>query len=234
MTHFFRIMLRTVNVTAAREFYDSVLGSEPRDSFELHEQALARGATPHWLGFIQVDDVEAKTAAFGAHGFSQLGPKWVNPEGLEACYLRSPGGAIVAVGRAPLPAGEEVTIDQGGQVKLVFAALNTAAVEPEKRAYSEQLGWSFGEPFMLEQVGTFALFSYAPGKKAAGAIGDIAGRPGVHPHWVYTFQVSQLEPALAAVTRGGGEIVQRVRTPSDTLDVLCHDPQGALFALRGA
>jgi hypothetical protein len=34
----------------------------------LHEQAIARGARPHWLGFIEVDDVERGAAAFVERG----------------------------------------------------------------------------------------------------------------------------------------------------------------------
>jgi catechol 2,3-dioxygenase-like lactoylglutathione lyase family enzyme len=51
VTRFFYYALRTSDVARARAFYTAVLGNDDAEIFELHEQAVARGARPHWLGF---------------------------------------------------------------------------------------------------------------------------------------------------------------------------------------
>src|SRR4051794_39161194 len=93
--------LRTTDIPAARAFYAAVLGKNHAEIFQLHEQALARGARPHWLGYLDVGEVDAMASAFGARGATPLGPKWVNPQGLEAAVVRDPGGAVVALAKPP-------------------------------------------------------------------------------------------------------------------------------------
>ena len=103
MTCFFRYDLRTTDVAGARAFYTAVSRNGDATIFQLHEQAIARGARPHWLGYLQVDDVDSSASAFAARGATLLGPKWVNPEGLEAAVMRDPGGAVIALAK-PSPA----------------------------------------------------------------------------------------------------------------------------------
>jgi hypothetical protein len=46
--------LRTSDVVAAWAFYASVFGDVVIDVVPLHEQAVARGARPHWIGYLDV------------------------------------------------------------------------------------------------------------------------------------------------------------------------------------
>src|SRR6188768_3417184 len=100
MTQLLRVYLRTLGVDAARAFYTTVLGPRELPMFELHEQAVARGARPHWLGCLAVEDVDAMLDAFVRRGATSLGAKWKNTEGIEAAVVRDPGGAIIALARA--------------------------------------------------------------------------------------------------------------------------------------
>ena len=63
---------------------------------------------------------------------------------------------------------------------------------------------------------------------------DIAGRPGVHPHWLFHFRVPALEPAMDAVRAGGGVVLPPVTLPGGARVAVCDDPQGAAFALHGS
>src|SRR4051812_2053088 len=101
MTQFFHYVLRTTDVDRAHAFYSAVLGDTKAEIVPLHEQAVARGARPHWLGFLDVAEVELAASAFVLRGAAPLGPKWINPRGLEAAVLRDPGGAVVALGKPP-------------------------------------------------------------------------------------------------------------------------------------
>jgi predicted enzyme related to lactoylglutathione lyase len=221
----FHYALRTTDVEAARSFYAAVLGRSDLEIFQLHEQALARGARPHWLGFLDAGDVDAALSAFVARGAQQLGPKWERA-GLEAAVVRDPGGAVVALAK-PAPA----SATDAPKPDIVWHQLNTTDVSRAKANYSELFGLCFTEPVELGALGTFHLFSWQAGGAIVGALSDIAGRPGVHPHWLFHFRVAALEPAVEAVRAGGGLVLPLVVLPNGDRVAVCDDPQGGAFAL---
>ncbi|HEX4477622.1 MAG TPA: VOC family protein [Polyangiaceae bacterium] len=231
MMGFFEYYLRTIDVDGARAFYSAVLGDRKLEVFQLHEQALARGARPHWLGFIDVGDVDGATSAFVARGATSLGPKWVNPQGLEASVVRDPGGAVVALAKpAPKPASDASAGDSSLGVE--WHLLNTRDVEGAKKNYSEVLGWEFKAPLDLGTYGVFHPFAWQAGGAPVGSMSDIATRPGVHPHWLFHFRVGALDPAVDAVRARGGSVVESVVIPGGDRIAICDDPQGAAFTLR--
>src|SRR5208283_3506322 len=107
MTTFFRFELRTTNADGAREFYARVLGHDRAIIWPLHEQALARGARPHWLGSLDVEDIEQTAAAFVERGATRLGPTVPRRDGGQMAVLRDPGGAVVALAT---PAAENAQV----------------------------------------------------------------------------------------------------------------------------
>jgi predicted enzyme related to lactoylglutathione lyase len=230
-SHFFRVQLRTLDVDAARTFYASVLDSRALHMVPLHEQAIARGARPHWLGFILVEDVARAAELFTQRGAAPLGPKWVNPDGLEAAVMRDPGGAIVALGK---PAGhaDELARAAGPTSEVVSCTLNTADVERARTIYQALFGWSFQEPLELGPLGRLHPFGFRPGAAPVSAMLDTAGRAGVHPHWLFHFRVEALEPAIERVREAGGSALPTMRLPNGERLAVCDDPQGAAFALH--
>lgn len=227
MAQFFHQVLRTTDVAAARAFYAAVLGDERAEIVALHEQALARGAKPHWLAMVEVEDVGAALTAFVAREAMQLGPKWVNSEGLEVAVVRDPGGAVVALGKPPrgwAAAGP----------KVIWRVLHTLNVERARANYGELFGWRFLEVVELPGLGRFQPFAWVTGGPPVGAMTDIAERPSVHPHWLLHFGVARLEPALAAVDARGGTRAALVSLPDGGQVAVCDDPQGAAFALYEA
>jgi uncharacterized protein len=233
MTRFFQLQLRTTDVDAAREFYDRVLGAAPRRIVPLPEQALARGARPHWLGFLDVEDVDGAAAAFAGRGAAPLGPASVSPDGVRAAVMRDPGGAVVALAKPP--AGAPARPDAGAAgagADVAWHLLHTTDVARAKATYAELFGWSFAEPFELAPHGVFHPFAWEAGGPRVGSMSDIATRPGVHAHWLFQLRVAALEPAMDEVRRSGGLVLEPVTLPSGERVAVCDDPQGAAFALR--
>jgi predicted enzyme related to lactoylglutathione lyase len=229
MGRFFHYALRTIDVVAARTFYAAVLGNDAAEIFPLHERARARGAPPHWLGFLDVGDVEASLSAFVLRGASSLAPTWVNPQGIEAAVVRDPGGAVVALAKPPATA-----VPAGGAIvgpHVAWHLLNTANLEQAKANYGELLGWEFGAPLPDGGHGLLHPFAMEPGGSASGALVDIQGRAGVHPHWLFHFRVDALAPALEMVRAGGGSSLGPFALPSGDHVAVCDDPQGAAFGL---
>lgn len=232
MTHFFKLTLRTSDVDRARSFYTTLLGDQPLDVVQLHEQAVARGARPHWLGCIHVDDVDRSAAAFIERGATSLGPKWVNAEGLEAAVVRDPGGAVVALAKprgaasaAPPPAN---TVSP----EVVWYGLHTADVERAKVDYHELFGWELAQPIDAGALGIYHPFAWERGASSVGFMADISGRSTVHPHWLFHFRVASIAGALEVVRGAGGLVIGPLTLPDGEQVAVCDDPQGAAFALR--
>jgi predicted enzyme related to lactoylglutathione lyase len=227
---FFKITLRTTGVDAARSFYTSLFGiaAELLDVAPLHEEAIARGARPHWLGFLDVGDVDRAVAAFRERGATPLGPKWVNAEGLEAAYVRDPGGAIVALARPPADAH----LPSSTASHVSWHQLNTPDVERAKATYGALFGWEFTEPRDFGPLGSFHPFAWQRDGTTVGSMFDIGGRPEIHPHWLFHFRVANIDSAMEAVRAAGGVVVADVVPPTGERIAVCDDPQGAAFAIR--
>ena len=223
MTRFCRIELRTTDVAAARGFYRALLGDAGSDIVPLPAEAIARGARPHWLGHLGVADVEGVARAFVAEGATSLGPIRPSATGGAVALLRDPGGAVVALATPP-PAPVRADV--------VWHSLNTADLARATAGYCGLLGWQPTEVVDLGPHGRHQMFAWSRGGASVGSMSDIAGRPGVHPHWLFHFRVAALGPALAAVRAAGGLVLDPVTLPNGTRVAVCDDPQGAAFALQ--
>jgi predicted enzyme related to lactoylglutathione lyase len=224
-TPFFLFDLRTTDADGAREFYARLLGDPRAVIWPLHEQALARGARPHWLGYLGVEDPERAIAGFIDRGATRLGPTPPTDDGRQGVVLRDPGGALLALAPRPL-------VDTKAGAHAVWHVLNTNDAPRAARNYADLFGWEITAPIDVGARGVFHPFAWQAGGETVGAIGDIAARPGVHPHWLFFFEVAALDPALATVRDAGGVVVEVSSLPSGERVAVCDDPQGAAFALR--
>jgi predicted enzyme related to lactoylglutathione lyase len=224
MAKFCRFDLRTTDAEAARAFYQSVLGHDRSVIWPLHEQALARGAKPHWLGSIGVDDVERASARFVERGATPLGPARPTADGGMAAVLRDPGGAIVALAT---PAAAQQRPDVG----VVWYALNTNDLAKATANYCELFGWAVTGQLDLGAEGVFHQFAWEAGGESVGVLGDIATRPKVHPHWLFFLEVASLDAAMAAARNAGGLLLDPLTLPDGARACVGDDPQGAAFGL---
>lgn len=226
MTQFCRFELRTTDVPGARDFYRAVIGDLRTDIVALPAEAAARGARPHWLGHLGVDDVERVADALTVRGATRLGPTRPAADGRVVAILRDPGGAVVALTTPPeSPAPPEYT-------GVLWHTLNTADLSRTTACYCALFGWQLTQAQDLGPLGVYHHFAWRTGGPSVGAIADLAGRPGVHPHWLFHFRVAALEPALAAVGSAGGLVLPPVVLPDGERIAVCDDPQGAAFALH--
>jgi predicted enzyme related to lactoylglutathione lyase len=224
LTRFTPFTLRTSNPEAARRFYAALLGHQDSEIFPLHEQAVARGARPHWLGQIEVDDVERAVAAFVERGATRLGPSATFPDGHRFTVLRDPGGAVV--GLVSPSAYREPN-------HVVWHQLNTLELDKVSAGYAELFGWQMTELKRHAEHGAFQHFRWPDSDRDCGAITDITGKPGRHPHWLFQFRVPDLARATDLVRAEGGLVLGPFAWPNCEQVVVCDDPQGAAFALRG-
>jgi hypothetical protein len=232
---FCRYSLRTTDLVAARAFYAEAIGLELPDgmsagsaleAWPLHERALARGAPPHWLGHLAVDDVEAMVNRLVGLGSEPLGPTVRGRDGTPFAVLRDPFGDVIAV-RA-----------RGGNASdspVVWHQLHTRDAERAWALYHERFGWAHTQTLDVpEPVGGYRLFAWNESGVTVGGMGNTARLPGVHTHWLFHLPVVDLDEATARVRALGGTAMEPFTLPDGRRLAACEDPQGAAFGLASS
>jgi len=208
---FVRWTLRTADADAARAFYDALLEEGAPDVSELPASLRARGAKPHWLGYLVTREIDPSIEAFVARGAARLG---------NGGLLRDPGGAVLALTSSPERSRRDV----------VWQQLLTSAPERAKKDYGELFGMTMGARVEIPQHGAFDEFAWGVGQPS-GSIGDITGKPHIHPQWLFFFRATELEQATSHVRTNGGTVIGPTTLPDGRRVAVCEDPQGAQFAL---
>lgn len=224
---FCRIELRTTEVESARTFYTTLFGHDRATIWPLHEQARARGAVPHWLGHVDVGDPQRLTGTlrdFIARGAVQLGPVMATDDRGHFVVIRDPGGAILSL-NAPLNRPMDAA------PAAAWSVLNTNNALIARTNYHELLGWDVVDAATASVHGPFYDFSFTRGSPPAGAIVDIVGRPGIHPHWLHFFNVASVDEAMAVTRRAGGTAFDAGLVSSGKRLAVCEDPHGAAFGV---
>ena len=220
---FARYELRAIQPDAARAFYAGVVGEADALEFsELPARARALGAVPHWLGHVSVPDVEAAAVAWVEASAQRLGPTRRSSDGFEIVALKDPFGAVLGL-----------TAREASTGPVVWHELTTLDQERAFLAYSARFGWQRAGSFELDStLGLYQEFSYTEGEPVGGMLSGVR-LPGIHPHWLYYFAVSDLDASTAEAVARGARVLP-VRTPllAPTRFVVCEDPEGAMFALR--
>lgn len=244
--------LRTLDLDAAAAFYGDVLGWRLRPAAAgglfcagdvpvaslcaLPERARAAGAPAHWLAEIGVPDVDAYRERLLAQGAEPRGPVRRDGDGA-VCSLRDPQGAGVGLcdrpgSPSPAVAWHELHVPDPARALAVYGELfgwrQTGALElPEPLGTYRTFGWAGDAP---DDTGASAALAPSVG----GALSN-ARRPEVHAQWLLCFATTDLDRAAQRVQALGGLVVQGpVTFPGGPRLVVCDDPQGAAFALRGA
>jgi len=223
---FCRFELRTTDPDAARSFYDRLLGPElwghDIEVGTLPPQAVARGAVPHWLGHIAVENVDTTVERFVTRGATPLGPRSGVP-----CILRDPFGVIVAL-----------TQGRWAETRNSRVPWQMLHVSDETQAfavYADIFGWKPLRTFDIEGAPRgVQAFTWNQTTRPAGSVANTASSPGVHPHWMFFFRCEALENSLAIVREFGGLTLPAIKQPDGSRVAACEDPQGAAFGLYQA
>jgi predicted enzyme related to lactoylglutathione lyase len=213
-------------VDSARTFYQELLGEDFwGDGIEvgpLPPQAAARGAPPHWLGHVAVDDVVDALHRCIQSGATPLGAM---PQGAAAsgAIIRDRFGALVGM----------TSEDRLRRAERVAWRLLSVRDEIEAlTSYSALFGWVSRESLDLgPQRGRHVTFAWDRTGVAAGSVANIARLPHVHPQWLFFFRTENLERSLDVVRALDGLTLQQTESAAGDPVAPCDDPQGAAFAL---
>jgi uncharacterized protein len=240
--------LITTDVVTARDFYAEVLGWGAQDAstldlpytlfttggaalgglMELPEHARQMGATPRWMGYVGVQDVEVSV-----HQIKRLGGTvYVEPANTNIgriSVVADPQNAIFGLAEGLGPGQVQgAQLDQPGRVgwhELLAADWTKASA-----FYGEVFGWQKATA-ELGQTETYQLFS-AGGQTIGGMFNKRPIEPV--PYWLYYFNVGDVDTAAERIKNGGGQIFEGpFEVPEGDWITRCIDPQGAIFALQG-
>jgi hypothetical protein len=241
--------LMTTELPAAEAFYANVVGWGARDEstpglaytvftsgrasisglMELPADATKLGATPRWMGYIGVNDVDATAERIKRLGGAVYVPPTDSNIG-RISVVADPQTAILALVEGLKLAPQQIAaLAEPGRVGWHELL---AADGPKAFAfYGELFGWekADGESGVLDG---YQLFS-AAGQTVGGMF---TKRPVERvPYWLYYFNVGDIDDAMGRVKDGGGRIFEGpFEMPEGSWIVRCIDPQGAIFALQGA
>jgi predicted enzyme related to lactoylglutathione lyase len=238
--------LLTTDVSAAQSFYGKVLGWDVQDAstpelayrlfnmggspvaglMELPLDGRKKGATPRWVGYVAVEDVDAVVDQLKRLGGTVYVPPTESNIGRLA-VVADPQTATLALVKG-LKYGDR---GLGGLGRVCWHELLAADAKAAFEFYGRLLGWQ------KVQAATGLIESYqlfAAGEQTMGGMfNKIANAPV--PFWLYYFEVADLDLATRRVRAEGGHITRGpIELWGDTSIAHCIDPQGAVFALQGA
>ena len=248
--------LLTHDRAAAAAFYAAVIGWElqilgdPENGYFRLEHnktgvggiasQVTPGPPPLWLGYVGVTDVDATVERIKAGGGGvHVAPTDIPGIGRFA-LVNDPQGAVFYVMRGASDAPSEA-FAPGREGHGEWHELHTNDAAAALQFYAGVFGWTRGEGFDMGQMGVYQLFGAptAPGEAAAApagprdAIGGMMNSPNFpQPQWLYYFNVSDIDAAIARLVANGGSVMTGpLQTPGGNWIVQARDPQGALFAL---
>ena len=241
--------LMTTDVEAAKAFYADVVGwgtqdvSAPSMAYTLFtageapaagvmalpEEARQTGATPRWLGYVGVDDVDTATDRVERLGGTVHLPPRDVPGMIRFSIVADPQMATLALFK-PLAPGQGQLAAPATLGRVSWHELLAANREKALAFYSELFRWQKAETD-VGPFGTYQLFS-AGGQTIGGMFTKAATVPV--PFWLYYFGVGDIDVAAKRVKAVGGQILEGpIEVPGGGWCARCMDPQGAMFALAG-
>ena len=249
--------LMTNDADKAQDFYAKILGWTFEDSgqqdmdyriFSAKDQSIGglmpltdemtgNGAQPCWMGYINVDDVDASAKSIEAAGGSiHMAPSDI-PDVGRIAFVADPQGVmfyIMTPAPAPDCADSTSTAFAATEPMQGHCAWNELATTDQAGAvsfYTEQFGWRQEEEMDMGPMGAYQFFHHGP-----GMVGAVMPRPDEMPvsAWSYYFRVPDIDAAVKAIEENGGQITQQpMEIPGGEFSMNGTDPQVAAFALVG-
>jgi predicted enzyme related to lactoylglutathione lyase len=247
--------LITPDPVGARDFYDAVVGwtIEPQPTGEmdyrmigrsdggfaggvmrLTDEMAAHGARPIWLGYVNVDDVDARIAAIEGAGGKTLLPAFDIPNVGRIAMVTDPQGAPFYVMKPIPPAGQEKqasdVFSPSAEQRVGWNELSTSDPVAARKFYGERFNWGTDEFMDMGEMGEYRFI-----EQSGTRIGALCGvMPGQQPKWRYYFRVPSIAKAKEAAEAKGGTIhMGPHQVPTGDYIIIGNDPQGAEFALVG-
>jgi hypothetical protein len=241
--------LITTDVADAKAFYAKVVGWGAQDAstpglpytlltagkasvsglMELPEDARKMGATPRWMGYVAVKDVDATADRLKVLG----GAVYVAPTNSNIgriSVVADPQTATLALVAGLKTGQRQPPAEFGKPGRVGWHELLATDWQKAFAFYGELFGWQRADAD-IGPTDMYQLFS--AGGQAIG--GMFAKRPtDPVPYWLFYINVDDIDAAMERVNTHGGQVFEGpLEMPGGSWIARCGDPQGAAFALQG-
>jgi len=241
------IELATTDQAAAKNFYGPLFGwnandmpmgpsefytiwrLEGRDAaagYTLRADQLAQHVPPHWMLYIQVENVDTSTAKVPQLGGKVImGPFDVMDAG-RMSVIQDPTGAYFCLWQPKRNEGIGIHSVHG---TLCWGDLATSDPERAQKFYSALLGWQFTKG----EKDDSGYLHIKNGEQFIGGMPPAKHLPsGVPPHWLAYFMVDDVDVTANKAKEMGAKLC----FPPTSMEgvgrlSIIADPQGAMFAI---
>jgi predicted enzyme related to lactoylglutathione lyase len=247
--------LMTTDTAGAKAFYSKVVGwtassaPPPNDKYtlltagaagqppaaglmELPEGARTMGTPPGWIGYVLVEDVDAKAEDVKRLGGTVHMPPTNIPGVGRFSVFADPQGAALALFKPDSAPPDMPAPAPGTPGRIGWHELMTTDWQKAIAFYSALFGWTKADAIDMPEIGTYQMFTTGD----ANVVGGMFNKPPMVPatFWLYYFNVDNIDAAVERVKGGGGQIMMGpMEVPGGDWIIQGTDPQGAMFALVG-
>jgi predicted enzyme related to lactoylglutathione lyase len=210
--------------------YEMWLGSQgPLGGvMELPTEAAKMGAPPHWMGNVQVDNLDASVALVKKLGGTiHKEPEQIPTVGRFA-IIADPQGASLSLFQ---PDKAMELHDRSKEGEFCWNELMTTDSAAAAKFYTSLLGWKILQEMDMGPMGTYQVFGV--GDKQLGGMMNIPGGTGMPPMWIYYTETKNLDAAISRSTKQGAKLINGpMDVPGGGRIAQFIDPQGVMFALH--
>jgi predicted enzyme related to lactoylglutathione lyase len=195
----------------------------------LPADAAKSGATPHWLAYVAVPNVDDTAKLASGLGATVMVPPTDIPTVGRFTMLRDPQGASFAAFTAL-----NVWPGHDGQPlvrEFSWHELGTADGSAAFAFYQALFGWVKTDSMDMGPDGIYQMF----GREGVtlGGVYSVKGDAARHPAWLHYIRVPDVDRAAQAIPGLGGRVVRPpMDVPGGSRILQGIDPQGATFALH--
>jgi len=195
---------------------------------ELPAHAIQMGAPSHWIGNVQVDDVDATAAqAKELGGVVYKAPEDIPTVGRYA-VIADPQGAAIAIFK---PSRAMALHDGCTPGEFCWRELLTSDSAAAFKFYSQLFGWKSMQDMDMGPMGTYRIYGLGD-ERIGGMMTKPPGAP-MPSMWLYYIDVPDLEAAVARAAKLGAKLMNGpMDVPGGARIAQFMDPQGAAFALH--
>lgn len=243
--------LVTSDVEAAKNFYTKTVGwgiqdwndcPKPFSLWTVGETPIGglddglpdlnrAGVSPHWIGYVAVDDVDATARRAEELGGEVRTPGVDIPGVGHFAIIADPQGAVIAL----LSSDGDRTVPDGQKPGFFgWHELHTTDYQSAWKFYSALFDWKHATTLDMGEAGVYFLYRHAedPDEAWMGGMFDAAKQENKPPHWLYYVNVDDMEAVLARARRGHGKVLHGpAEVPGGGRMAQCVDPQGGRFAI---
>jgi uncharacterized protein len=235
--------LSTADPAAGKSFYSKLFGWQPQDMgpdagnyviFRLGGKQVAAlgpvqtpGGPSAWAVYIATDDAKATAKKVrDAGGKVVVEPIEVMDQGSMAIF-QDPIGTFISVWQPAKMKGFDV-INQPNS--FTWAELNAKGVEKTKPFYKKVFGWGDKTSPMGEGQPPYTEWQLG-GESVGGGMEWQEMPPGVPPHWLVYFAVTDPDATAKRASELGGKVTVAPQDFPGGRFAVISDPQGATFGI---